>query len=94
MLALLAVLAVAPKLALGNGDTAEHRSQRLCAALAAWATRDDLVVALATDGPAAWEVTTVIQQFDEASGAIVDIDGPALLDAMQGAHARHVEPLD
>ncbi len=54
---------------------------------------DDLVVALATGGPAAWEVTTVIQQFDEASGALVDIDGPALLDAMQAAHARHVEPL-
>jgi hypothetical protein len=55
---------------------------------------DDLVVALATGGPPAWEISTVIQQFDESRAGLVDIDGPAMLDAMGAAQQRHVEASD
>jgi hypothetical protein len=55
---------------------------------------DDLVAGLATGGPAAWEVTTVIQQFDESRAGLVDVDGPAMLDAMQDAQQLHFEALD
>ncbi len=45
-LAAIVVLAIVPKLALGNAEAPRHRSQRLAAELAAWGSREDVVVAL------------------------------------------------
>jgi hypothetical protein len=55
---------------------------------------DDLVVALATVGPPGWEVTTVIQQFDESTGGVVDTDLAAMLDAMTATQPRSSATLE
>ena len=52
---------------------------------------EDLVVTLADDGPPGWEVTTVLQQFDESPDGIVDIDVGAVLDAMAAAEERAID---
>ena len=54
---------------------------------------DDLVGWLLEQGPPGWEVTTVLQQFDESTGGVVDSDLGAVLDAMRAAQGRFYDEL-